>query len=274
MTTWREYCRDDPEAIAIHQLEAKCWAPFTLQPRGIMKGRMDAYPDGQLCLVNEGKLLATISTNRIDWDGDPASLSTRSWDSIAGISQTFEDSYRPGGNTFCLMATNVDPDARGQDLVGELMGALMAIAGTANIDYIISPFRPNGYGDMVIQAHLVGRSIPSFEEYVAGRGVDGLPIDHWLHQLEKKFGMVQMNTARDAMEIPISGREFQSFRAAADHQADRRGKPRWQMIRTERGPAWWCGETGFFYPEPDGRFVYREDNMWGRIRRPDGGWRS
>ncbi|WP_328394008.1 glycerophosphodiester phosphodiesterase family protein [Nocardia sp. NBC_00416] len=258
-TTWAEFCRDDPGAVAVHRLEAECWPSFMLTPYGTMRGRMETFPEGQLCLVDpRGRLVAALSLNRIHWDCDPASL--RTWDAIAGRDGTYRETFDPEGNTLCMMAMNVSPEGRGRNLTAELIEQLVEFADRHGIEHIIGCFRPNGYGAAVTAAHRAGRPIPDFEDYVRTRRSGGDLIDPWLRTLTKHYAMDPMAIAYDAMQIRLDAVEVEYFQG-----------PDWELVDTDRGPAWSTGDTGFIYPQDDGSYLYREHNVWGRILRAESG---
>ena len=54
-----------------------------------IKGRSIIFPQGQLMLKSkEGLPIASLSTNRVEWNGDMVTL--QSWDDYAGDPTTFE----------------------------------------------------------------------------------------------------------------------------------------------------------------------------------------
>src|SRR6266571_2987479 len=97
------------DTSAIHRLEKACWAPWLSKPEQHIEAIARNFPQTQLLLRNQrGDIAATVTANRINWDGDPLSLTT--WDAFAGGSEQASDyaeTYIPDGNTLCLMSMSV-----------------------------------------------------------------------------------------------------------------------------------------------------------------------
>ncbi|WP_328401784.1 alpha/beta fold hydrolase [Nocardia sp. NBC_00403] len=251
VTTWEDYRGNNPDAIASHALEAKASAPWMSTRPGSLRERMETFAAGQLCLVDlSGQLLGILSTNRIDWDGDPRTLGTRR--EIAGEEGTYRDTYRPTGNTLCILAMNITPNVAPQFAQDPLINSLVEFAGRENIEHIVGSFHPSGYAFSVRMAHHRNEHLPTLAEYVDEPQNDGT-----LAHLADHFGMQVLEVEHRSVQIPLSAVEFESFR-----------RPNWIRLDTVEGPAWWCGEAGFIYQLPDGNYEYREDNVWGLIPVP------
>lgn len=101
--TSEHWSPEDAEAIAV--LEAACWAPWLRTPQSCFETLARNFPDIQLLARAGKRILATLTANRIHWDGNPDSLQHMSWGQIAG--GTVEDgdycaTYDESGNTFVL----------------------------------------------------------------------------------------------------------------------------------------------------------------------------
>jgi hypothetical protein len=200
-------------------------------------------------------LLATLSVNQIQWDGKEETLPT--WDEVAGDPTTYEQTYAPDGNTLCLMSMNVSPLGRGQQLPKLLIGALLDYGESAGTEHVIGSFRPSAYSQAVLNAVNQGQEPPSFEAYCKTTNEQGEPVDPWLRSLSKN-GMKPIAVDHNAMYVAVTKEEFESFK-----------QPNWRQITVNGHAVWWCGETGFFYPQSDGSFVYKESNLWGSLYEKD-----
>ncbi len=235
----------------IYELEKECWAPWLAASQKSLSGRAEVFPSGQLCLSAGKIVLASLSLNRVDWDGDPANLPC--WDDVAGDPTDYSQTYVSDGNTLCLMSMNVSPEARGLRLPSVLIESVKDYASEAGVLNVIGSFRPSGYGSTVLEASQSHLSVPTFDEYVKTVNAKGESIDPWLRSLFKN-GMRELSIDHQAMSVPITKEEFGEF-----HQ------PNWRMIELEGQQIWCCGETGFFFALPDGNYIYKEKNVWGRI---------
>lgn len=249
IATWKQFEGEHPGAIA--DLEKKLWAPWLAASSNSIAGRMDVFPEGQLCIYDEHALHASLSLNRIQWDNQPDSLP--SWDDVAGEPTTYENTFVPGGNTLTLMSMNVNPDSQGLKLPARLVGAARHLAAHENIQNIIGSFRPSEYGNAALRAIENQSLIPSFDEYITSTNSDGLPVDAWLRSLARN-GMTQLKVDRSAMAVTITSEEFQELQ-----------QPDWRDIEHDGQAMIWCGQTGFFYKQTDQSYTYRESNIWGRL---------
>lgn len=248
--TWQGYIEKDG-ITPIANLEQACWSPWLAAPQESLAGRAETFPDGQLCVTSESQLLATLSVNKIDWDGQPQSLPT--WDDVAGDPTTYEHTFAQAGNTLCLMSMNVSEQGRGKHLPKLLISTLLSYAASANVTHVIGSFRPSAYSQAVLESIEHDQQPPSFEEYCAMTNKDGYPIDPWLRSLTKN-GMVPLAVDQKAMYIPVSQQEFEEIQ-----------QPDWKQIVIGGQNVWWCNETGFFYPQKDESYVYQESNLWGSL---------
>jgi GNAT superfamily N-acetyltransferase len=250
INTWQGYSAENGiEPIA--KLEQACWSPWLGASLESLAGRAEVFPNGQLCIYSELGLLGTLSVNEIQWNGQPECLPT--WDEVAGEPTTYEHTYVPGGNTLCLMSMNVSPLGRGQQLPKQLISTLLDFAKNTGVEHVIGSFRPSAYSQAVLAAIEDGHEPPSFEDYCTSTNELGEPADPWLRSLSKN-GMKPIAVDHHAMYIPVAQEEFDELK-----------KPNWQQIVIGGKQAWWCGETGFFYPQADGSYVYSESNLWGTL---------
>lgn len=249
--TWFEYITDNG-VDAITDLENTCWAEWLATPPENLIARAEVFQDGQQAIVTQTLgLVATLSTNLIHWDGNPKTLPT--WDDVAGDPTTYQSTYDEDGDTLCLMSMNVDPEVRGQRLPSHLIDAMRQLANNKNISKVIGSFRPSHYHHAVLDSIHRGEEPPTFEMYCDMKNDEGFLVDPWLRNLGKN-GMEMIAVDDHAMYVPVSAEEFELFK-----------EPSWQLINIEGKQVWWCGQTGFFYPQPDGSYVYIESNIWGSI---------
>lgn len=250
INTWKEY-KTENGIESIYDLEKECWAPWLAAALESLNGRAEVFENGQLCVYSEHGLLASLSVNEIEWDGNPSTLPT--WDDVAGDPTTYEHTYAPHGNTLCLMSMNVSPLGRGKQLPALLIKTLLDYAQGAGIEHVIGSFRPSAYSQASLMAIEQGNQPPEFAEYCETTDQSGNPVDPWLRSLTKN-GMKPLAVDHKAMYIPLSAEEFEELK-----------QPDWKEFDFHGQTAWWCEETGFFYPQPDGSYVYCESNLWGRL---------
>lgn len=248
--TWKGFVRENGiEPIA--SLEQACWSPWLAASLESLVGRAEVFPNGQLCIYSKLGLLATLSVNEIQWDGQSENLPT--WDEVAGEPTTYEHTYVPDGNTLCLMSMNVSPLGRGQQLPKLLIKTLIDFAKDSGVEHVIGSFRPSAYSQAVLAAIEKGHEPLTFEAYCQTTNGVGEPVDPWLRSLSKN-GMKSLTVDHNAMHIPVAQDEFDALK-----------HPDWHQIIIDGEQAWWCGETGFFYPQTDGSYVYSESNLWGTL---------
>jgi GNAT superfamily N-acetyltransferase len=248
--TWKSFAAESG-IEPISELNQSNWPAWLTSSQDSLAGRAEVFPEGQLCLVSELGLLATLSSNRINWDGTIQALPT--WDEVAGSPSTFEHTFIPDGNTVCLMSTNVSPAGKGQQLPKRLFGAIVDYGRAEGVDHIIGPFRPSAYGRTVLAAAERGDEPPSFGAYCATVNEHDEPLDPWLRSVSRN-GMRPLAVEPAAMIVPVTSEQFNTFR-----------QPEWRMVTINGQEAWSCAQTGFFYPQPDGNFLYKESNLWGTI---------
>jgi hypothetical protein len=237
-------------------LEKECWAPWLAASAESLIGRISVFSEGQICAVEDGKILASLSLNKINWSGEADDLP--SWDQVAGDPTDYSATYQETGNALVAMSMNVSGIARGMRMPSILLNAAVEYAKNKNVQYVVGSFRPSQYGDAVLHALKQGTTPPSFEEYIATNNEEGLPVDAWLRTLARN-GMKMVKVDTEAMVVPMNDAEYKTY--AKDDWLTFGLKSFW------RGRTVACGETGFFYGvgKHDGTCTYKESNVWGVV---------
>ncbi len=89
-----EFWTTEKAQAILTQLEQPNWAPWLAAGVESLAGRAIVNPEGQFLLAAEdGGLIASLSTNKINWGGNPEILPT--WDEVAGDPTTYEQTYCP-----------------------------------------------------------------------------------------------------------------------------------------------------------------------------------
>jgi hypothetical protein len=251
-------------------LEVPNWAPWLRFSAEELDAQADVFPTGQILVCDQtSRPLASLSTNRIEWDGVIGHLPT--WDHVAGETRTYRDTYAPDGNAIVLMSANVRRDARKMRLTDLLIDEVKRRAAAEGIEHILSDFRPSEYG-----AYKLERGNTGFAAYCALARQDGLPMDGWLRSLTRN-GMQPLGVDSRAMVVRTTVEEFSRYRAT--YHLDRWYQltdPNVISIRvSEHAPhldlddveeKWECSETGTWYVDRSGgRALYVESNLWGRL---------
>lgn len=232
-----------------HELETHCWAPWLEASIESLVGRAAVFPEGQLVIAANRDPLASLSTNKINWDGNPESLP--SWDDVAGDPTTYEQTYVKDGNSLVLMSMNVYPRLEGYGLARKLIGAAKTQAVKLGVDYIIGSFRPNEFGKYKAQP---GKWNTPFEEYCKMTREDGLPVDSWLRNLTRN-GMKPLKVDPKAMTVGVPLDEF--FKLLAYYHKN----GIWKEVASG---VWECGEVGNWKVDHEkGVATYQESNLWG-----------
>lgn len=242
---WKPY-----DVPAISRLEKACWAPWLRKPEEHIATIAEKFPQTQLLLKNQRRdIVATVTTNRISWDGNPASLGT--WDAVAGGSEAASDyikTYAPDGNTLCLMSMNVDPTIQGGGFAPQLVEGMKNIARRLGIEHLISSFRPSGYGDFKLE-----HGATKFTEYCTLTRQDGKPFDPWLRSVSR-LGMQPLRIEERAMVVEVPLSTFEEYQRTYHPQ-------KWKEVEPGQ---WECGETGSWFVKGD-HAVYIEPNIWGEL---------
>lgn len=240
------------DAHNLFKLEEKVWAPWLRKPEKNFATIAKIFPQGQRKITNKrGEIIAFITTNRVNWDGDPASLNT--WDSVAGgsiESSDYSKTFIPSGNTLSLMSITVDPVMRGKGLASKLVKEVIDIAKNLEIKHLNCSISPSNYGNFKLEP---GNESTEFEDYCKIATSDGLPIDPWLRVVTKQ-GMLPLRVEEKSMEIQVSLKKFKEYRKTYN-------KNKW--MQNKKG-TWECGKTGIWTIK-NNCAVYTEPNLWGEI---------
>lgn len=244
------------------ELETQCWNPVLEAKPASLKGRAEVFPAGQIVLKDPltGELIASLSTNKIHWNGDETTLPT--WDEVAGEPTTYEHTYCDDGNTLVLMSMNVKPTYRKGGYARQMVSSIQTIAQELGVEHLIGSFRPNEYGQYKLDYIEQGKTPMGFEQYVqttAPRGEAGqlLPVDGWIRHLTLN-GMEPLAVDHNAMHVILSLEDFIQHK---DEYTPNLPK-KWVQI----GDLWECGEVGAWtINEDEGIAIYQESNVWGRL---------
>lgn len=246
-------------APAIYQnLEHPNWAPWLEASQETLAGRALVFPEGQLLLTENGIPVASLSMNRINWDGNSHHLP--SWDDVAGQNTTdYSETYQPDGNTLVMMSMNVADDAKGKQLPAKLMAHVKQLALDMGIEYVLGSFRPSGYGKAKQQLS----DDLSFWDYCQMK-VSGTekPLDPWLRSLWWA-GMHIIKADNAAMTVKVPADEFSGYQKSYHPEA-------WYKTKTgdRKGVLdfWECGEVGSWVVSiKSDEAIYTESNVWGKI---------
>jgi hypothetical protein len=233
------------------ELEAPSWAPWLRYSPKEISRQASVFPEGQILVTDDGdNFLASLSMNRINWDGDIYKLTT--WDEIAGDRMDYSGTYTLEGNTLVLMSMNVSPSHQGKRIPGLIIDHVKEKFEKQGIEHIISPFRPSGYG---LAKSLIGYDL-DFKCYCEMKkpGTDQ-PYDPWLRSLWWKQIRL-LKVADQAMVRTVPLQEFYQF-----HRSYNLGL--WEEIEEY---IWECGEVGRWYVDKSASTAsYKENNVWGEI---------
>jgi GNAT superfamily N-acetyltransferase len=259
-------------AEILDALEVPNWAPWLRFSAEELDAQSEVFPAGQLLACDDTtRPLASLSTNRIDWDGMIEHLPT--WDRVAGKTRTYRDTCVPNGNAIVLMSANVRPDARGRGITRLLIDQVKRVAAAERIEHILSDFRPSEYGAYNMEQGEVG-----FATYCAMARRDGLPLDSWLRSVTRN-GMQPLGVDSRAMVVRTTVAEFSHHRATYRPNcwyrlidpnviSIRMAEHTPQLDLHDIDEVWECRETGTWYVDRcGGQALYVESNLWGRLPR-------
>lgn len=238
------------------KLEIPNWAPWLAASKESLLGRSKVFPKGQLVTTDiQGNPLASLSMNRISWNGNPLSLP--SWDMVAGEPTTYERTYQPQGNALVMMSMNVDPLHQGEGLAKRLIEQAKLLAIELGVEYIIGSFRPNEFGKYKA---MEGKQHTTFREYISKTRDDGLPIDGWIRNLYRN-GMKPIQIDAKAMTVTIPIEEFFNYQKTYNVGS-------WKEVSPG---IWECGEVGSWQINyANSTATYQESNLWGIVWEKNG----
>lgn len=238
-------------------LEHPNWAPWLEASEATIAGRAKVFPKGQLALKNHGELVASLSMNQIDWDGNPDTLP--SWDQVAGKDTTdYSETYKPDGNTLVLMSMNVAPDSKGKKLPSKLVEYAKLLAMNSGIKYLLGSFRPSGYGKAKKES---GYKLGFWDYCQMKTPGTEKPLDPWLKSLSYS-GMHILKEDPHAMAVSVSKSEMSTYMKMYHPEL-------WSLrhIAQSGMEIWECGEVGYWQVpwDPEKPNTYIESNVWGEI---------
>ncbi len=135
----RQIQMEDYEKIT--ELQLKCFPGMKLWTREQLESQLSIFPEGQICIEYEGKIVSSSSSLILDfslyseWHG---------WKEIAD--NGFIRNHNPKGNTMYGIEIMVDPEYRGMRLARRLYDVRKQIAKKYNLMRIILGGRIPGYG--------------------------------------------------------------------------------------------------------------------------------
>lgn len=239
--------KDGPKIYS--QVETLNWAPWLEASPKTLSSRAEIFPEGHLIIKNgENKILATVSTNRINWNGNPTTLPC--WDDVAGEPTDYSQTYNLDGNTLVLMSMNVHPEYQGYGLAKTLIEEIKNQAKTLGIVNLIGSFRPNEFGEFKLNQD---NWQVDFEDYCKNTREDGWPVDGWLRNLMRN-GMEPLLVDRKAMTVTVLISEFELYKSSYNI-----GK--WKEVKQG---VWECGEVGQWIINNE-LATYQESNLWGKF---------
>lgn len=236
-------------ALSIYEsLEMHNWAPWLAASEQSIAGRANVFPEGQLLIESPtGEPVASVSTNRINWDEHIDNLP--SWDTVAGDPTTYENTYVPNGNTLVLMSMNVHPQYKKHGLATTLVHQVQELTTQLGVAYVVGSFRPSEFG-----IHKAIYGVIPFEDYVfKTRGEDNFPVDAWIRSLTKN-GMLPLKVDTKAMTVSVDLASFDELKMHYHPEL-------WHQVAAG---IWECGEVGQWNVNVnEGYAVYQESNLWG-----------
>jgi predicted amidohydrolase/ribosomal protein S18 acetylase RimI-like enzyme len=129
----------DHESIV--QLQLKCFPGMKPWTREQLESQLSIFPEGQICLEYEGRVVASSSSLILDFD---EYAEWHSWREIAD--RGFIRNHDPDGETLYGIEIMVDPEFRGLRLARRLYDARKRLAQERNLRRIILGGRIPGYG--------------------------------------------------------------------------------------------------------------------------------
>ncbi|HET9155845.1 MAG TPA: bifunctional GNAT family N-acetyltransferase/carbon-nitrogen hydrolase family protein, partial [Myxococcaceae bacterium] len=125
---------------AFRRLEESCFPGMEGTTRDQLTSQIIKFPEGQLCVEYEGRLVASASSLILDFE---LYKNWSSWDEIADGG--FIRNHKPTGTTLYGIEMMVDPDYRGRGLARRLYDARKRLARERNLMRIVVGGRIPGY---------------------------------------------------------------------------------------------------------------------------------
>ncbi len=138
-TRVRQLTNDDYDALI--EMQKKCFPGMSAWGRDQIESQLRTFPEGQLCVEIEGKVVASASSLVLEFD--PA-LEWHNWKAISD--NGYIRNHNPKGDTLYGIEIMVDPDYRGMKLSRRLYDARKELCREKNLARIIIGGRIPGYG--------------------------------------------------------------------------------------------------------------------------------
>jgi len=123
-------------------LQMKCFPGMKPWSREQIESQLAVFPEGQICLEYQGRVVASSSSLILDFD---LYSEWHSWTEIADAG--FIRNHTPGGNTLYGIEIMVDPEYRGMRLARRLYDARKQLARERNLMRIILGGRIPGFNE-------------------------------------------------------------------------------------------------------------------------------
>lgn len=128
---------DFPDVVA---LQAKCFPGMETSTRDQFESQLKIFPEGQICVEYQGKLVASSSSLILDFE------LYKDWHNLDEISDNgFIRNHKPDGTTLYGIEIMVSPDFRGLKLARRLYDARKQLAREKNLMRIVVGGRIPGY---------------------------------------------------------------------------------------------------------------------------------
>ena len=114
-------------------------------PRGTIDGLLDSFPEGQICIEDQGRIVAAALTVRVNYN---RFSSPHRYRDLVSADLTIHDD--PAGDALYGIDVMVDPEYRGYRLGRRLYDARKDLCMELNLRGILAGGRITGYGDTPI----------------------------------------------------------------------------------------------------------------------------
>lgn len=202
ITTAERHDLDDEVSAAFRSL----WPEFIFHDRvtDTYIGRVETYfPQHDVLVLADGKVVAGGWGVPIRWDGRPASLPSGYDEALAWAVTGYESGIAP--DTLCVMAAAVKADHHGSGLAAVVLRALGKRADSAGLRHVICPVRP------VLKSRYPLTPMARFARWTRA---DGLHIDPWI-RTHQRLGATIVAPAPRSMVITGSVAEWESWTGMA-----------------------------------------------------------
>ena len=149
---------DYPDLVAMQE---RCFPGMTPWAKDQLESQLEIFPEGQLCLEYDGRLVASSTSLIVDYDRDHE---WHDWKRVADGG--YIRNHTPGGDTLYGIEIMVDPEFRGMHLARRLYDARKALSRELNLARIVIGGRIPGFGSQP-----EGMSAREYVEKVIERGL-------------------------------------------------------------------------------------------------------